>query len=343
MCPKLLEILFLCGALLAQTAQALTIDTVPIGNPGNRNDQADGDEFTLGVQNFGAVAYVYNIGKYDTTVGQYTAFLNSVAAADPYDLYNPSMAAEFNTAGIGRSGASGSYSYSVIGSANHPISWVSWGDAARFANWLHNGQPAGDQGPGTTETGAYTLNGALSDTALAAVARNGGAKWFIPSENEWYKAAYYDPAPGHYWKYATGSNTTPISTPPGSTPNTANYYSHTTGYAVTRSTSSSSGQNYLTDVGAYTASASPYGTFDQGGNVDQWDETLINSSIRGVRGGNWNYDEDRLLSLHRFGSNPTYESGLIGFRVATVAEPSTAVLAILSCGAMWWLRKRSHS
>ena len=96
-------------------------------------------------------------------------FLNAVAATDTYALYNSSMATDLNAAGISRSGSPGSYTYGVVGSANHPITYVSWGDAARFANWLHNGQP-GLSGPAvpenaaSTEDGSYFLNGATSDT-----------------------------------------------------------------------------------------------------------------------------------------------------------------------------------
>ena len=93
--------------------------------------------------------------------------------------------------------------------ANCPIFNISWGDAARFCNWLQNGQPTGAEGPGTTETGAYTLNGATDNTSLMAVTRNTGATYFIPSENEWYKAAYYKGGSTNagYWTYPTQSNT----------------------------------------------------------------------------------------------------------------------------------------
>ncbi|HEV3138483.1 MAG TPA: SUMF1/EgtB/PvdO family nonheme iron enzyme, partial [Pirellulales bacterium] len=186
------------------SASAVTIAWTPVGNPGNANDSTG----------YGAVAYNYSIDKYDVTVGQYTAFLNSVAATDTYSLYNPLMATDLNIAGISRSGSSGSYSYGVIGSsANLPITFVSWGGAARFSNWLQNGQPTGAEGPGTTETGAYTLNGAMTDAALNAVTRNAGATIFIPSENEWYKAAYYNPA-GSYNQYPFSSNTVPTSAMP---------------------------------------------------------------------------------------------------------------------------------
>ena len=188
--------------------QAVTIDTVPIGNPGNPDDPATSNQYP-----FGGIAYNYRMGKYDVTVGQYTAFLNAVATTDPYSLYNSAMATNLNIAGIAQSCVAGNCNYSVIGSPNHPITYVSWGDAARFANWLNNGQPTGAEGPATTETGAYTLNGAITDAALNAVSRNAGAKWFIPSESEWYKSAYYDPVAAHYWSYATGTNTIPTSAP----------------------------------------------------------------------------------------------------------------------------------
>jgi formylglycine-generating enzyme len=329
-----LIILSMCCALVANAAHAITISTVPIGNPGNANDPATGNLF-------GGVDHNFSIGKYDVTVGQYTAFLNAVAADDTYSLFDPSMTSDANIAGISRNGAYPHYSYSVIGSPNHPITDVSWGDAARFCNWLNNGQPIGAEVDGTTEKGAYTLNGVISNAELNAVSRNAGAKWFIPSESEWYKAAYYDPAAAHYWQYATGTNTRPTSAPPGSTPNTANYYDPVTGYVVTGATSYSSSQSYLTDVGAYSASSSPYGTFDQAGLVFQWNETLIARVDRGLRGGSWSLEfSDFLPSSGRNGFSPSSQGSRFGFRIASIPEPSTAVLAIVACGAICWWRNR---
>ncbi|MDA0818462.1 MAG: SUMF1/EgtB/PvdO family nonheme iron enzyme, partial [Planctomycetota bacterium] len=172
-------------------AHAVTIDWVTVGDPGNTAD-------TTG---YGAVTDSFRIGEYEVTIGQYTDFLNDVAQTDTYSLYNESMASDLNIAGISRAGSSGSYTYSVINngglSGNRPITYVSWFDAARFANWMHNGQ-----GAGGTETGAYTLVG--GQTSGTAPARNPGAQFYIPTENEWYKAAYYSPekggvgSPGYY-------------------------------------------------------------------------------------------------------------------------------------------------
>ena len=247
-----------------------------------------------------------------------------------------------NIAGIARNGASGNYTYSVIGSPNHPITYVSFGDAARFANWLQNGQPSGDEGVGTTETGAYTLNGAIAYDTLGDVNRNFAAKWFIPNENEWYKAAYYDPRTGHYWKYATGADTLPMSALPGSTPNTANVFDGE-GYAVTpHSTGLSNTQNYLTDVGAYTSSASPYGTFDQSGGVVQWSESFQSYRFRLLKGASWmNGSGFGGAFFGGFGAYSPFEDKSIGFRVAAaVPEPSSGVLAILAYGATVWFRRR---
>src|SRR5262249_12950750 len=150
---------------------------------------------------------------------------------DPYSLYDTGMSSR--GVGIARSGSSGSYTYSVINnSGSLPITYVGWGEAARFTNWLQNGQPTGAEGPGTTETGAYTLNPNPA-TELYNETRNAGATVFLPSEDEWYKAAYYNPATHSYNQYPFSSNATPISASPGSTPNTGNFFDRTTGYVAT--------------------------------------------------------------------------------------------------------------
>ena len=175
---------FLSAVLLGAAHAAITIQTVTIGDPGNPNDSTTGGLY-------GGVSYTYAIGTYEVTLLQYTAFLNAVGATDTNALYNPSMGTDLNIAGISRSGASGSFAYSVIGDGNRPVTYVSWFDAARFTNWLHNGQPTGLQTASTTENGAYALLGANSGLGFR---KSLGAQYWVPSESEWYKAAYYQPA-----------------------------------------------------------------------------------------------------------------------------------------------------
>ena len=189
--------------LSPQLATAITIDTVPVGNPGNSPDQN-----FFGQGQFGAVAYSYRIGTTEVTNAQYAAFLNAKAASDPLGLYNINMGSTAVLGGITRSGSDGSYSYAtILGHDNMPVNWVSWYDAIRFANWLNNGQGNGD-----TETGAYTL-GELDAGGVPlngnGITRNAGARWFLTSENEWYKAAYYNPSTGTYFQYPTSSDTVP--------------------------------------------------------------------------------------------------------------------------------------
>ena len=310
------------------TGGQTSLQFVTVGNPGNAADPPTG---------YGSVANTYQMGKYDVTVGQYVQFLNAVAKTDTYGLYNSDMATDYQTIGITQSGSSGSYSYAVSGSygqaANCPVFDVSWGDAARFSNWLQNGQPtSGVENAGTTENGAYTLNGAISNSALMAVTRNAGATYFIPSEDEWYKAAYYDPnKPGGagYWLYPTKSNTAPGNTLPDAG-NSANYF-------VAEFTDST---DYLTPVGEFSNSPGAYGTFDMGGDICQWNEGNIAGSSRGLRGGSWCDDSYILVSSHRNDLNPVYGSLGVGFRVASVPEPASLVMVVSGAIAalVWWRR-----
>jgi formylglycine-generating enzyme len=305
-------------ALILPAQAMVNIPYVNVGEAGNLADPATG---------YGAVGYDFRISKHEVTIGQYADFLNAKAQTDPYGLYNQSMGSDLNIAGISRSGSLGSYTYNVLGIADRPITYVSWYDAARFTNWLHNGQGNGD-----TENGAYTLTG--ND---GIVLKNSTATVWLPSEDEWYKAAYYDPTTGagggdNYWLHAQQSDTLADNTI------SANYYDGD--YAVTQNSSYSSGQNYLRSVGSYgVASGSYYGTLDQGGNVFEWNDAVIDDLLRGLRGGSWGNLEDALLASTRDGIDPLYEDNGLGFRVAAAAlvpvpEPSLSVLLLLGCGLL---------
>ena len=312
---------FLSPSLHAQPL--VTIDLVTVGDAGNSMDNTG----------YGAVTNVFAIGQYEVSLSQYATFLNAVAATDTYSLYNADMATFMNTAGISRTGSSGSYSYALVGSGSRPVSYVSWFDAARFANWMQNGATAGS----STETGAYTLDGATS----GIITKNAGATWWIPGEDEWYKAAYYKGGGTNsgYWLYPTQSDNQPGNMV-GSDSNQANYNNGV--YSVTQSAEASNTQNYLTESGAFVDSESFYDTYDQGGNVFEWNDS-IQGPYRGLRGGAWtvNFNYVSLGSSFSLDYVPESETYSLGFRLATVPEPSTyALLGLGVLGVLIALRRR---
>jgi formylglycine-generating enzyme required for sulfatase activity len=328
----------------ATIAHAITIDLVPVGDPGNAADTRVMNDGTSG---YGSVPCTYAIGKYEITAAQYTPFLNAVAKwEDTYGLYNSSMP---GTCGIQQSPTPGNYTYSVASDwANRPVNYVSFWDAARFANWLHNGQPGlvtpVPQDQNSTEDGAYTLNGYTGSDGRT-IGKNDRARFWIPSENEWYKAAYYKGGgtSAGYWAFPTRSDTLPsniLSNPdPG---NNANFYDDV---GTGNGTYTIGGPYWRTEVGAFTNSKSAYNTFDQGGNVWEWNDTVVEQgpgwSCRGIRGGDF---ADGWVNMHAYyRSNAGLEGGSsTGFRVAGVPEPGG--IALLICGALaallWRCRRR---
>jgi formylglycine-generating enzyme required for sulfatase activity len=297
--------------LCAASACAVIIDTVPVGNPGNTGEVS-------GSAIVGAVGDTYRIGRTEVTVAQYTEFLRAKATAhDSAQLFR-------NPNGITRSFQPGGWVYTIVpGWENMPINSVTFYSALRFANWMHNGQGNGD-----TESGAYTLVNSdpqfPNSTPLNSnsITRNPGALWFLPDENEWYKAAYYNPAAGTYFDYATASDTVPLPLPPPGNSNSAHY------------------SNFQTiPVGGHPNSLSPYGTLDQTGNVKEWTET--EAFIGRITRGGSIQDSIGLAAFNRVSSN--FETDVrpdLGFRLATVPEPGSLLLtaAGLASLAIWQRR-----
>ena len=341
---RLVSLLLLASA--AGDAQAyVNIETVPVGNPGNAGEVSGAGAGGNGPDRIcGAVDYTYNIGKYEVTAGQYCEFLNAVADIDTHGLYNTSMWSNTYGCKIERYTGSGTpsepYQYRVaVDHANRPVIYVSWYDAARFCNWMTTGD---------TESGVYNTSHAhwgegwattddyIMDHQTAAATY--GTPYFIPTENEWYKAAYHknDGVTGNYFDYPTGSNTAPITEPPPGTNNENG--SANCGWVA----------GGLTDVGAYTAkpSDSPYGTYDQGGNVWEWNEANFSAVTRGVRGACFANGVSCLHASERSVQYSPTAEGAIGFRVASIPEPgSVALLCMAALGlfAYAWRRRKGRA
>ena len=329
------RLLLTLSALLfsgAAHAEPIMIDMVTVGDAGNAAD-------TTG---YGAVADEFQIMKYEFTNQQYTAFLNSVdpTGTNPNSVYNASMGSDARGGISFTSGsASGSKYAAKTNMGDKPVNYVSWFDAARVSNWLMNGAT----GTSSMETGAYTLNNATSGTAPAV---NSGATFYIPTEDQWYKAAYYKGGSTNagYWDYATQSDSAPTavtagSTGIGSSGSTGNFAN----YGGTASWNGQTGN--VTTVGT-NGGASYYGAFDMSGNLREWNDlTGAAGSSRGLRGGGWNFGAFNLSSSSRITNDPSGEGGVIGFRLASpvaVPEPSTWVMGLagLACGGWQMVRRR---
>jgi formylglycine-generating enzyme required for sulfatase activity len=335
-------------------AQTIHVERVVVGFAGNAADARTGR---------GAVPYEFSVGKYEVTNTQYAAFLNAVAANDPFGLWRTGMSTNAR-GGILRSGDGGTYTYSVKpGYELMPVTWVGFWDAARFANWLATGTTEGRTAPGTP-----LLPGAAYDTnfiaapALTTATRLPGATIFLPTRDEWYKAAFFQPASaggpaGDYWYYSTRSDTRPDSALPavaGSRANQANFFfdagadgdtSRNGGHAVTQSTAFVNATNYLTNVGIYALSGTFFGTLDQGGNVTEWSETAGSGTELFSLGGTFGGSEGFLDVYGNWSLfTPTTETSQFGFRVAfgPVPEPGTYALLLgaLAIGLAGYLRRR---
>jgi hypothetical protein len=168
----------------------------------------------------------------------------------------------------------------------------------------------------TTEAGSYFLNGMTTDSQLEVVVREPSATWVLPTENEWYKAAYHknDGVTGNYWNFPTaadnGVSHELIRPDPG---NNGTFSGGTVGDWTIGA------PYYRTEVGAHENSASPYGTFDQGGNVQEFNETVPEPDIRGIRGGSWYWGSPLLAVWERpIDMHSSDQFGDLGFRVAAL-------------------------
>jgi formylglycine-generating enzyme required for sulfatase activity len=266
-------------------ANQFQMDFVTIGNPGNAPD-------TTGAPNpAGAVGNSYDIGKFEVSEGMITKFNASQSLQITQDTRSP----------------------------NKPATNVSWNEAARFVNWLNTS--TGNQAAYKFTTGGVNDNIALWTSGDAGYDasnpyRNSLAKYFLPSYNEWYKAAYYNPNNSTYYNFANGSDTAPTAVASGTTAGTA-VYNQTFGQ----------GPADVDQAGGL----SPYGVMGLGGNIWEWQESSSNlanssgSSNRGVRGGNWGNGSGDLSSSAFYNLIPSFE-GDGGFRVASLSSSSAAAV-----------------
>ena len=276
-----------------------TIDFVDIGNAGNAADTTT----------YGAVAYSYRAGTREISqdaIDKATAGGMANVTAGPW-------------------------------TGDQPAANLNWYEAAAFVNFLNTS---------SGKTAAYDLSWSGTAWSMALwsseqawtaggtnLYRNKDAYYFLPSENEWYKAAYDNAAGSAYFPYPTGSSTAPIAVASGTQPDSAVYFQ----------------TNQISPAEVTAAGGlSPYGTMGQGGNVWEWTETALSgdnnsaTNVRTIRGGGWTSPENQLSSSFRSSNGfPDGERTWVGFRVASIPEPSTYAL-LLATGVLLWVARKAR-
>lgn len=299
---KLKIVLFGILTLLGDPARAdtfgnggniFTIEFVEIGNAGNGVDSGDGGGIYFSSYNQGAVPYPYLIGKYEISqnvITKATASGLQHVTASPWQ-------------------------------SDQPAGQISWYEAAAFVNWLNTstGHHVAYDLTWSDGGGEWTMNAWSPWQAW----RKGGenlfrhkhAYYFLPSLDEWYKAAFHknDGSTANYWDYATGSNEVPIPVASGTNPGTAVYGQLSNDPAE------------VDNAGGTSA----YGTMGQGGNVPEWQETeyapqnVNPQGMRNVRGGGAGNVEQQLRSEAVNYGSPTNDGINQGFRVARIFDTDT--------------------
>ncbi|MEO1585236.1 MAG: SUMF1/EgtB/PvdO family nonheme iron enzyme [Planctomycetota bacterium] len=314
------------GVFAQQPPPDYGFDFVTIGDAGN--DPWMGTDVTGRITNPGAVNYEYRIARFETRTSQFIEFMNVIGSIDPN---RASIVAPTFWGASGSFQPDGTVRFTQFSeeSGDYPVVGISWRLAARYANWLHNDKAATAD---AINFGAYDTTTFESDPdtgdLLDQVSRSPDARYWIPSLDEWFKAAHYDPnrngpGEGGYWDFPNGNNE-PL------TPGLPGEPGAETSYRVDEA-----GFNELTiPVGAYPETQSPWGLLDVSGGATEWTETYLPGQEQRTRiwGGSLAGEDRGLLTnedaIGFIGADsPQIPGGRVGLRIASaIPSPSSAVL-----------------
>ena len=278
--------MLMMAALLGAVGMA-NAGFVTIGNAGNDAQSAANraHSFSAG-DGYGGVSYTYQISDREVTIAQMQA---SGAGDGDENYWNDGTR--------------------TVGTAA-PASYVSLYEAMKYCNYLTSGN---------VNTGAYVFSsGVYQSTDRASAITTYGTVYALPTEDEWYKAAYYKPDNSGYSLYANGTDTAPG--------------------VETDSNYGGTGGTYPGTWAVGAGAAEQNGTYDMMGNVYEWME----DSAGVIRGGSYVSDTFAIRSSGRLPYNPSNEINSLGFRVVAIPEPATAMLLAIGGGVAWLVRLKQR-
>lgn len=302
------------------------LDWARVGAAGNRATRPDEVPYAPGLS-IGAVPYEYRITKTELTVQQYCDFVRAYAQYYPDARYDSFFTGIWIHANYDSETGPVTFDYNPV-VANFPTT-LTWRFAARYCNWLHNGkatdQDAFESGAYDTSTFTKNADGSINDQPI----HSPGAKFWIPTENEWVKAAFYDPkkdSVGGYWQYPNGTDTPLISGPPGVGQTNAGTWPGDTGFG-------------WFDVGSYPQTKSPWGLLDLSGGASEWNEDRA-FNVR-VERGSYRQGEfpEWIDRIERSTGGFPWFDGWTGLRLAS-SVPSPSSVLVVFFGTITLSRKR---
>lgn len=335
-CPLLFGI---GTAARAQPAPDYDFQWATVGSPGNPAYQAPFPPSEDTVHNRGSVSYEYRITRLEVSTAQWLEFQNAFAEVPGNPLYQ--IPPTYWGATVARViPSTGRFVYRLVDLPNAgqlPVGGMSWRDAARYCNWLHNNK---EISLAAISTGAYdtTTWGRNSDGTISdAPTHMPGAYFWIPTLDEYLKSTHFDPnknGPGQagWWRYKNSSDSPAITGLPGIGTTSAGYF-----------TSDDSAAGWLIPLGSYTTSLSPWGLWDTSGGGAEWTEELFGSRERGYVGSAVSDTGGAAASrdyIGRIGSQTVFSPAFTSFRIVSpVPTPSAAMLVVL-CAALFSKKSR---
>ncbi len=311
----------ICVTCTSVSGQVTGFDWVTVGAPGNA--PFPGPDPIGDVVGRGGVDYVYRIGRTEITTGQWLSFVNTFSTqSDELGQFGiPSnWGARVDTSYTGpgmrwqlRDGAD---------AGMLPVFGVSWRTAAMYCNWLCNGQSSDlislDTGAYDTSTFHFNEDGTLADQRT----HSPGAQYWIPTMDEWLKAAHFDPnryGPGQsgWWQYSHSSDVLPESGLPGEGETSAGLNLPDFG-------------QFDIPLGAYPDTLSPWGLLDITGGAAEWTEEMYNDLYRGVDGASAGFSLRELDEILHFRIDFPTSRGSRGLRIASVPAPGPVTAIVLT-------------